>query len=111
MLLRLLLAFIIVTIVLNIGRVITKTFKFYWSILGLSHVILSVLFFVLKPYKKNWMNHTDGLTLLLIGTMMLIIYRYFDPKFTFILAIVIAILVIVSVSLYFISKCVKKCCV
>ena len=106
MLLRLLFAFVIVVIILNVGRVFTKTF--YWSI-ELLHVTLGALFLVLKLYKKNWMNHTDGLILLLLGTMMLTIH--FDPKFTFILAIVIAMLVIVSVSLYFFSKCVKRCCV
>ena len=100
LLLRILFAFVFIGIVLNIGVVIGKTFNFYWIILGLFHVILGVLFLVLKPYKKNWMNHSDGLILLLFGTVMLT--SRLAPKFTFILAIVIAVLVMVSVSLYYI---------
>ena len=70
---------------------------------------MGVFFLMLKLYKKKWMNHSDGLILLLFGTVMLT--SRFAPKFTYnILAIMIVVLVMVSVSLYFISKSEKKCC-
>ena len=34
-----------------------------WVIMGLVHVALGTIFLALKPYKKNWMNHVDGLLL------------------------------------------------
>ena len=105
--LRILFASVFIGIVLNIGVIISKTFMDHsWTISHHSGCLFK--FLVLKPYKKNWMNHSDGLILLLFGTVMLT--SRLAPKFTFILSIMIAVLVMVSVSLYFISKCVKKCC-
>ena len=105
MLIRIL--FVSASAAIKLNIVITVTF--FWPILGLFHVILGVLFLVVKPYKISRMNHTDGLILLLFGTMVLTCLL--ATNFTFILAIVIVILVIISVSLYCISKCVKKCCI
>ena len=102
MLLRILFALVGVAILLNIFN------QYYWFIIGLFHVILGALFLMIMPYKKNWMNHTDGLILLLLGTVMLT--SRLALKFTFILAIVIGTLVIVCVSLFFTRKYVKKCC-
>lgn len=43
-----------------------------WQIIGISHVFLGVFFLALQPYKKRWMNHADGVTLLVVGVLMLI---------------------------------------
>ena len=104
MLFRIRFAVVGITILLNIF-----TQQYHWPILGLFHIILGALFLMIKPYKKNWMNHVDGLIPLQFGSLMLTIQ--FDPKFTFIVAIAIATLAIASLSLYFVSKCAKKCCV
>ena len=104
MLLQILFPLVGIAIILNIFN------RYYWLFLGLLHAILGVLFLVLKPYKKNWMNCTDGLILLLLGSLMLTIHL--DPKFTFVVAIVSGTMVIVSLSMYFIGKYVRKfCCV
>ena len=103
MLLRILFALIGVTVVLNIFS------QHHWTVLGLFHVILGVLFLMIKPYKKDWMNRSDGLILLLLGSLMISIHL--DPKFIFIAAIVTAALAIASVGLYFVTKCIKTCCV
>ena len=104
MLLRILFCFSIgVTIVLNIFSL------HHWTVLGLFHVILGALFLMIKPYKKDRMNRSDGLILLLLGSLIMSIQ--FDPKFTFIAVIVTAALAIASVGLYFVTKCIKTCCV
>ena len=100
MLLRILCALLGVTILLNMFT------QYHWTVLGLFHVILGALFLTIKPYKKNWMNRTDGLILFVLGSLMMTIQL--SPKFTFIIATVIATPVIATVSLYFISKYVKK---
>ena len=103
MLLRILFALVGVTIVLNIFSL------HHWIVLGLFHVILGALFLMIKPYKKDRMNRSDGLILLLLGSLIMSIQ--FDPKFTFIAVIVTAALAIASVGLYFVTKCIKTCCV
>ena len=100
-LLRILFASVFISIVLNIRKMLLDH---SWTI-SRHH---GRVFLMLKLYKKKWMNHSDGLILLLFGTVMLT--SHFAPKFTYILAIMIVVLVMVSISLYFISKCVKKCC-
>ena len=57
MLLRILFALISVTVVLNIFS------QHHWTVLGLFHVILGVLFLMIKLHKKDWMNRSDGLIL------------------------------------------------
>ena len=43
-----------------------------WQIIGISHVFLGTLFLVLQPYKRGWMNHVDGVSLLAVGVLLLI---------------------------------------
>ena len=100
LLLRILCALIGVAIILNIFT------QYYWSFIGLFHVILGVLFLTVKPYKKKWMNHADGLILLVLGALM--IAKYHD-KSTFIVATVIGSLAIALIILYFIYSYAKKC--
>ena len=38
-----------------------------WFVTGLLLVFLGTFFFITKPYKKHWMNATDGFTLIIIG--------------------------------------------
>ena len=38
-----------------------------WLVTGMMHVLLATLFFIAKPYKKQWMNVIDGFTLTLFG--------------------------------------------
>ena len=38
-----------------------------WFVTGLLHVFLATLTFIAKPYKKHWMNITDGFILMFTG--------------------------------------------
>ena len=56
LLLRILFASVFISIVLNISKI----YNFYWIILGLFHVIMSVFLLVLKPYEKTgWIIAMD----------------------------------------------------
>ena len=50
---------------------------------------MGMFFSYAKAVQEKWMNHSDGLILLLFGTVMLT--SHFAPKFTFILAIMIVV--------------------
>ena len=43
-----------------------------WQTVGISHVFLGTLFLTLQPYKKCWMNQVDGVSLLMVGLLLLI---------------------------------------
>ena len=40
-----------------------------WWVMGILHIPLGVMYYMLKPYKKQWMNIVDGSLLLLLGTV------------------------------------------
>ena len=79
MFLRLLFALVGVAILLNMFT------RNHWSVLGLLHVILGAQFLMIKLYP-------DGLILFLLGALIMTVPL--APKFTFIIAVVIATLVI-----------------
>ena len=35
-------------------------------LIEMSHILLGVLFFTMKPYKKTWMSYVDGIVLTLV---------------------------------------------
>jgi hypothetical protein len=98
LLLRILFALVGITIILNVFKM------HFWPLIGLFHVLLGALFLAVKPYKKKWMNHADGLFLLTLGALMII-----GEKLSFIMGTVIVALVTASVSLYCICTCATKC--
>jgi hypothetical protein len=100
-LLRILFALVGIAIILN------EYSRYYWSLIGLFHVLLGALFLTVKPYKKKWMNHADGLFLFAFGALMLT--KDSGEKFIFIMGSVIITLVTGSVLLYFIYTCATKC--
>ena len=51
-------------------------FRFVILVLGILHVILGIMFLLLKPYKRKWMSHADGLILILLGLIILFFARY-----------------------------------
>ena len=42
-----------------------------WAVLGVFHVMIGMLFYVAKPYKKDWMCHADGLIFTSVGILFL----------------------------------------
>ena len=101
LLLRILFALVSIAIVLDIFTL------YYWYFIGVFHILLGALFLTIKPYKKKWMNHTDGLFLFTLGALM--ITKDSDENFTFILGAMIVTLVTGSALLYFICTCATKC--
>ena len=43
-----------------------------WYTVAISHICLGIFFLVMRPYKKVWMNHFDGLVILSVGVLLLI---------------------------------------
>ena len=70
-----------------------QAFPHKWIIAGMFHIGLGMVFFTLRPYKKKWMNYTDGLFLYILGTFM--VMRFFERS------AIIAGLTMVSVALAF----------
>ena len=101
LLLRILFALVSIAILLNIFS------RYYWSFIGVFHILLGALFLTIKPYKKKWMNRTDGLFLFTLGALM--ITKHLGEKFTFIMGAVIVTLVTASALLYFIYTYASKC--
>jgi hypothetical protein len=103
LLLRILFALVGIAIILNVfGR-------YHWFLIGLFHVLLGTMFLAVKPYKKKWMNHADGLFLFASGALMITKDLDLGEKFTFIVGTVAVTLVMASVLLYFICTCATKC--
>ena len=61
LLLRILIASNFVAVVINSNN--DKSIS-NWQIIGIFHIFLGTFFLMLQPYKKSWMNHADGLSLL-----------------------------------------------
>ena len=74
------------------------------AILGIVHVSMGVLFFILKPYKKVWMSNVDGIIFTLVGCYILM--EIFNNHMLNIFLIVSAI---VFVILYVVYKIFKSC--
>ena len=98
MLLRVALSCIFVVVLLN-------GIRSDWYLFGLSHVFLGTFFLIVKPYKKKWMSESDGLILVSFGTFIL---TNTIPRITFMTGIVIGLMVITSVFLSVICKCLKR---
>ena len=66
-------------------------------LVGISQVSMGVLFFIMKPYKKNWMSNVDGLLFTVAGSYILLETFHNDllNNFAFGLAVVFTILCVV----------------
>ncbi len=69
LLLRLLIGSVLIAVVVNSNNDNSIS---NWQIIGIFHVFLGIFFLVLQPYKKSWMNHVDGLNLLVVEVLLLI---------------------------------------
>ena len=47
-------------------------FPYQWVILGILNIFLGMMYFILQPYKQNWMSRFDGWILTLIGSLLLL---------------------------------------
>ena len=67
---------------------------------SLIHFFLGSLFLIIKPYKKAWMNHVDGIIFLLVGAISLIEMSQ-DQKSVYILGGIVIIIVMSFIVAYF----------
>ena len=73
-------------------------------VVGVFHVFLGSFFLITKPYKKNWMNNSDGLFLGLVGVVLLMLM--YDGK---IVLIFVAAVVTMGICLRIIVSCINIC--
>ena len=74
-----------------------------WQIIGISHVFLGTFFLMLQPYRRGWMNHVDGVSLLAVGVLLLI--ETFDNQTIFIIGGVTGAVVFVFIIIRSIHGC------
>ena len=74
-----------------------------WQIIGISHIFLGTFFLMLQPYKKSWMNHADGLSLLVVGVLLLI--ETFNNQYIFIIGDVTGAVAFVFITIQSIHGC------
>ena len=74
--------------------------------LGVFNVFLGMVFFILQPYKRKWMNHFDGWIITLVGTLLLL--EIIDNKSVYITAGVAAVLVMVLLVVYAVYRKYKQ---
>ena len=74
-----------------------------WQTVGISHVFLGTLFLTLQPYKKCWMNQVDGVSLLMVGLLLLI--ETFNNQIIYIIGSVAGAVVFVFIIIRSIHGC------
>ena len=79
-----------------------------WIGPGIFHLFLGVFFLTVKPYKKQWMNHTDGLCLTVFGCLALV--QNYTYRLVCIFTVMILVVLVVVVTTYIVYKCVKSLC-
>ena len=74
--------------------------------MGVLHVLMGVMFLMLKPYKIRWMSVVDGFILILIGT--LILTSLTDNKVLYVIETILGLLIILSSFVIIVLRCLKK---
>ena len=77
-----------------------------WAVLGMLQILLGICLFAVKPYKREWMCHVDGLILMLVGILLFFHGLYHTSKY--ILGAVVAAMVVCLVCIYSALKCRRK---
>ena len=79
-----------------------------WAALGVFHIMLGILFYVAKPYKKDWMCHADGLFFTAVGILFLLGTSH--SKVIYIIGAVIGIAMMMFFTTFCaIYQCMKEC--
>jgi hypothetical protein len=102
LLLRILSGGIFVAVIIN-GNNYGSFSNSVWQTSGISHVFLGTFFLTLQPYKRSWMNHVDGVSLLVVGVFLLI--ETFNNRSIFIIGSVTGAMAFVFVLLRSIHGC------
>ena len=73
---------------------------------GITHFMLGVFFFAVKPYKRVYMNHMDGLTFTLFGGLYFVVA--YNIRALYILGAVVGSIMAVFVLAYSTYMCIKQ---
>ena len=85
---------------------VTREYDLFEIAVGLLYAYLGIMFLILKPYKVNWMNHTDGVISLLLAFFSL---TYgLKTKIIYFIGIVLGLTVALIFSFYLGCKCLRK---
>ena len=76
-------------------------------IFGVIHIILGLFYFTASPYKKKWMNNTDGFLLVFTGVILLLTDY---PSHVYIIVAIIASAVLSLVYMYPVFVCLRHFC-
>ena len=79
-----------------------------WLSCGIFHIFLGMFFLSIKPYKKTWMNHVDGLLLFLVGVTLIMLPSPVN-KLYFMVGVGLVVFVLVATLVYVLYTCIRKC--
>ena len=65
---------------------------------GVLQILMGLLYFILKPFKVNWMSKVDGIIFTLAGCYVLI--ETLNNKWLFIFTTIVIILIVVFIFIY-----------
>ena len=91
--------------VMNNNRSISSNFRGRF-ITGVVHILLGTFFFIAKPYKKAWMNRTDGQIIMVIGIFLLT--DLYGDRNVFIVGTVTAMVILTFICLNTVYNCLKQ---
>ena len=82
-----------------------------WLVSALFHVFLGMILLIIKPYKKVWMSHFDGLMFILTGVIFIFIATSVLIIIKIILKIISSfiLLVLIVAVVHTICTCTRKC--
>lgn len=82
-----------------------------WIGPGITHICLGMFFFIVRPYKKMWMNHADGVCLIVYGCLALVQNYHYRIVYIFIVSVhftMTPISLVVFVLLYRFVKVIRR---
>ena len=85
---------------------VTSTTPREMVVLGILHLLLGFLFLIVKPYRKMWMNHTDGLIFTTVGVLLFLVIT--NNKQYYIMELTVGIIGTLLITTYIIFEFIKQ---
>ena len=85
---------------------VTSTTPREMFVLGIIHLLLGSLFLIVKPYRKMWMNHTDGLIFTTVGVLLFLVIINTKPYY--IMELTAGVIGTVFITVYIIYEHIKQ---
>ena len=78
-----------------------------WIGPGLVHFGIGIMFFIVKPYKKQWMNRADGICLMFYGSLVLVQNFHYKVVYIFMIITRLGFSPLVIVSFILFCRCAR----